>query len=623
MLGILSGDGSGNLNLSSSVTRAQFVTMMVAASSHKDAVGSYGSSLFKDLKGDHWASPYVKVAVEQGWMSGYVDGTFRPDQGITLEEGCTALLRLLGYDSSTLTGAYPTAQLSKASALGLLDDVGAVQGQQLTRQDCVDLFYNALTAQNSAGTIYGTTLGYTVTNGQVDYSALVTADTKGPYVAESGALSLSFTPSSVYYNGALSSLSSVQQYDVYYYNANMRTVWIYHDRVTGTLTGVSPSKSAPTSATVAGVSYDIGTSEATYQLSSQGSFQEGDLVTLLLGMNGEIISVLDAQESEATYYGSVVSSVKGASSSSTSSSSTTSAQVTTQVACTDGVVRTFYHSGSALNTGRLVTVSVTQSGTKVTSLSNKKLEGSVSKDGSSFAGHDFADGVQILDTDENGGYARIYPSRLAGAKLSGDDVRYYSLDANGDIDRLVLHEVTGDTWEYVYVSSVVNNSSDMNISASYTYVQDGQTQTLNSSKLYSVKSGGAAMKRWTACPPCPPWPAIRNMPWQRMFRSCFGTAQNTIRHPCPRSTAKVTGSPAGTTTWAVPPESASALSWLLPADLPLLYTKMAGQDKISGPAGSFLFTSPQHQGNQLTEHHSRLGSGGGASRGQCPVRTSA
>ena len=48
---------------------------------------------------------------------------------------------------------------------------------------------------------------------------------------------------------------------------------------------------------------------------------------------------------------------------------------------------------------------------------------------------------------------------------------------------------------------------------------------------------------------------------------------------------------------------------------------MAGQDKISCPAGSFLFTSPQHQGNQLTEHHSRLGSGGGASRGQCPVRT--
>ena len=410
-----------------------------------------------------------------------------------LQRNHVAGIILLGYDSSTLTGAYPTAQLSKASALGLLDDVGAVQGQQLTRQDCVDLFYNALTAQNSAGTIYGTTLGYTVTNGQVDFSALVTADTKGPYVAESGALSLSFTPSSVYYNGALSSLSSVQQYDVYYYNANMRTVWIYHDRVTGTLTGVSPSKSAPTSATVAGVSYDIGTSEATYQLSSQGSFQEGDLVTLLLGMNGEIISVLDAQESEATYYGSVVSSVKGASSSSTSSSSTTSAQVTTQVACTDGVVRTFYHSGSALNTGRLVTVSVTQSGTKVTSLSNKKLEGSVSKDGSSFAGHDFADGVQILDTDENGGYARIYPSRLAGAKLSGDDVRYYSLDKNGDIDQLILYEVTGDTYTYAYVTRAEGGTSGLSSSGSYTYILNGETGTITGSAVYNVSAGGAAI----------------------------------------------------------------------------------------------------------------------------------
>ena len=79
VLGILSGDGSGNLNLSSSVTRAQFVTMMVAASSHKDAVGSYGSSLFKDLKGDHWASPYVKVAVEteKDLSNTFVTGTLK------------------------------------------------------------------------------------------------------------------------------------------------------------------------------------------------------------------------------------------------------------------------------------------------------------------------------------------------------------------------------------------------------------------------------------------------------------------------------------------------------------------------------------------------------------------
>ena len=488
-LGILTAGDSPD----SQVTRAQFARMLTAASPYKDAAEGYGASLFKDLKGDHWASGYVRIAIEQGWMSGYVDGTFRPDRAVTLEEGCAALLKLLGYDPSTLKGAFPAAQLSKAGSVGLLDDVSAKQGEKLTRQDCVNLFYNLLAAQTGAGTVYGTTLGYTVTNGQVDYSALVAADTKGPYVAESASLSLPFTPGTVYYNGAASSLSAVQQYDIYYYNANMSAVWVYHDRVTGTLTGLSPSKSAPTAVTVAGVSYQIGSSEAAYQLSSQGSFQEGDLVTLLLGMNGEAVRAVSPLENEAVYYGAVVSSAKGASTSSTASSATASAQVTTQVACTDGITRTFYHSGTALPAGRLVTVSSTQSGTTVKTLSAKRLEGTVSKDGSGLAGYDFAPGVQILDTDGSGSCTRVYPSRLAGAELSGEDVRYYTLDAGGNIDRMILQNVTGDTQSYAYVSEVADSSSESSISVCYTYIQDGQTRSTSGGAKYPVQTGGAML----------------------------------------------------------------------------------------------------------------------------------
>ena len=488
-LGILTAGES----LTGQVTRVRFAQMLVAASAYKNSAEGYGSSLFKDLKGDHWASGYVRLAIEQGWMSGYVDGTFRPDQAITLEEGCSALLKVLGYDPSTLKGAYPAAQLAKASSIGLLDDVSARRGSKLTGQDCVDLFYNLLTAKTSAGTVYGTTLGYTVTNGQVDYSALVTADTKGPYVAESASLSLPFTPGTVYYNGAVSSLSAVQQYDVYYYNANMSTLWVYHNRETGTLTGVSPSKAAPTSVTVAGVSYQIGTAEAAWQLSSQGSFREGDMVTLLLGMDGEVVQVVDAADNEAVYYGVVVSSAKGASTSSTTGSSTATAQVTTQVACTDGMTRTFYHSGTALSAGKLVTVSATQSGTAVKSLSTKRLEGTVSKDGTGVGAYKFAAGAQILDTDGSGGYVRVYPSRLAGAKLSGEDVWYYTLNAAGDIDRMVLQNVTGDTRDYVYISAIADNSSGTNVSVSYTYIQDGQARTLSGGARYAVTIGGAAL----------------------------------------------------------------------------------------------------------------------------------
>ena len=488
-LGILTAGDS----LTNPVTRAQFAQMLVAASPYQDGAEGYGSSLFKDLKGDHWASGYVRIAIEQGWMTGYVDGSFRPDQAVTLEEGCAALLRALGYDPTALKGAYPAAQLSRAGALGLLDGVSARQGGALTRQDCVDLFYNLLTAQTSAGTVYGTTLGYTITNGQVDYSALVSSHTKGPFVAESSTLSLPFAPVTVYYNGAVSALSAVQPYDVYYYNANMSTVWICHNRVTGTLTGLSPSAAAPTAVTVAGVSYQLGTSEAAYRLSSQGSFQEGDMVTLLLGLNGEVVQAIAALENEAIYYGSVVSSAKGASTASTTSLATASAQVTTQVACTDGVVRTFYHSGTALDAGKLVTVSTTQSGTNVRSLSTKRLEGTVTKDGTGVGTYRFAAGAQILDTDDSGGYARVYPSRLAGAKLSGEDVRYYTLNAAGEIDRMVLHNVTGDTQPYVYVSGIDDSSSETNIAVSYTYLRDGQAQTISGTVRYPIQTGGAML----------------------------------------------------------------------------------------------------------------------------------
>ena len=322
-LGILAGDSQGNLNLSSAVTRAEFVTMMTAASSYKDTVGSgYGVSLFKDVKSSHWASEYIRLAVEQNWMTGYTDGTFRPGRTITLEEACTALLRLLGYDSSSLAGSFPTAQLSKAGSVGLLDDVTARQGQTLTRQDCVTLFYNLLLAETKTGAVYGATLGYTVKNNEVDYATVVSADTKGPYVADNGGgLTLPFTPTAVYVDGALSSQSQVKQYDVYYYNSDLRTVWVYTDRTTGTLTDLSPSKTAPTSATVAGVTYSIGSSTASYKLSSQGQFSQGDVVTVLLGMDGDIVDVVSAQNSETTYYGVVVASSKAASSSSTGAAS--------------------------------------------------------------------------------------------------------------------------------------------------------------------------------------------------------------------------------------------------------------------------------------------------------------
>ena len=68
-LGIMTGDENGNMNLTAPITRAQFAKMLVMASPYKDAVAEDSNySLFKDVKRDHWASEYIRIAVEQGWF---------------------------------------------------------------------------------------------------------------------------------------------------------------------------------------------------------------------------------------------------------------------------------------------------------------------------------------------------------------------------------------------------------------------------------------------------------------------------------------------------------------------------------------------------------------------------
>ena len=101
--------------------------------------------------------------------------------------------------------------------------------------------------------------------------------------------------------------------------------------------------------------------------------------------------------------------------------------------------------------------------------------------------------MEILDTDSSGGYARIYPSRLVGVKLPSEHVRYYTLDSSGCIDRLILDEATGDTLDYVYLTSANSTSEGMSVSGTYQYLRSGTAGTISGSTAYSVSTGGAVL----------------------------------------------------------------------------------------------------------------------------------
>ena len=491
-LGILKGDERGNTGLSGAVSRAEFAFMLAAASSYRDSVSREGGgySLFKDVKNGYWASEAIQLAIRQGWMTGYTDGTFRPEKTVTLEEACAALLKLLGYSASSLAGSFPQAQLSKASALGLRDQVSAVRGQSLTRQDCANLFYNLLTAQTSSGQTYAATLGYTVTNGQVNYTTVALDNLSGPYVARSGTALPAFA-ATVYRNGELTDSPALSEYDVYYYSEGAGTAWIYTDRVSGKIEALLPSATDPASVTISGNTYEIESASAAYQLSAMGGGSAGRVVTLLLGMNGGVVEILTGEAVDTVYFGVITSTERVL-------DTENAAQVRTKVdvICTDGVLRSFTVDKGTSSAGHLVSVSVSGGGVTVKGVSGRSVSGTIDKNTAKRGDLPLSEDIQILDTASDGSYAAVDVSRLAGKILTNKMVRYYTLDKNGAVDRLILEDATGDTWTYGYLSAANDLSQEggMDINMQYTYIVDGDVKTVSNSAKYAVKTGGLAIR---------------------------------------------------------------------------------------------------------------------------------
>ena len=448
-LGGLTAEQAGSLG--APLTRGQAARLLTAFSAYRDTTTAQGRTgrLYSDVDSDSPYAVYIRTAVQNGWMTGYSDGSFRPDNTVTLEEACTMALRLLGYDVAKLGGTFPTAQLSKASALGLRNEINARQGETLTLEQGTMLFYNALTAMNGSGQVYASTLGFAVSNGQVDISSVLLDNVKGPFVADASTV-LPFAPAAIYRNDEVTTSAALSPYDVYYYNESARTVWIYNKRAAGRVTAVSPSASAPTSVTVAGVTYTIASPSVAYQLSSLSGGGVGQVVTLLLGMNDAAVSVLTGDAADAVFYGVVQSSSR-------TLVETNSAEVqqAVSVMCTDGTARTV-NVDNKLNfpAGKLVEISVDGDGESVQSISPRSTSGTVSADGTALGDTPFADNVQIIDTTSEGVAGAVRPSRLSGVTLSESDVRYYTTNSAGQIDRVILDDVTGDLWEYAALDSV-------------------------------------------------------------------------------------------------------------------------------------------------------------------------
>ena len=142
--------------------------------------------------------------------------------------------------------------------------------------------------------MYASQLGYAIdAQGRINYAALTSSLTQGPVMMGNGSISqlVGFTPVTVYRDRRLSSADKISYGDVIYYIKDVRTVWVYSQKVSGVVQAISPSTASPSSVTVSGVTVPLGSSSAIYDFSDLGTVKVGDKVTLLLGAGGQCVFV--------------------------------------------------------------------------------------------------------------------------------------------------------------------------------------------------------------------------------------------------------------------------------------------------------------------------------------------
>ena len=89
-MGIIKGYEDGSFKPDASISRAEFA----AIAARFDPDGDTTPATFSDVS-SHWAKDEISIAAHHGWIKGYEDGSFKPDQKITRAETMTLVNRVL------------------------------------------------------------------------------------------------------------------------------------------------------------------------------------------------------------------------------------------------------------------------------------------------------------------------------------------------------------------------------------------------------------------------------------------------------------------------------------------------------------------------------------------------
>lgn len=478
-----------NLELDGSITRKELAEILVKASANANLASVTNRiSVFSDVPYNFEGAGYIRLAALNGYLTAYSDGEFKPLNIVKNEEAVTATLKLLGYTNKDFSQSYPYEQLSIAKDIGLTDGVDTTIGSNITRENLYRLIYNALSCETkTSGKKYIENLGYNLTSSKVTLGDVMSKNVEGPVTyASQGIYDLTnLSNPNVYINGDKKDVDDIEQYDVLYYSRNSNTIWAYRDKVTGMVEEILPNKEAATSVTISGKTYKLSTYSAQKAFGVSG-ISLGNMVTVLLDRNSEISDVYKTEDLYSEQVGVILSSGKK------------------EKMQTDGNTKVTYYATVLLSTGETIDVSTNTNyskkvgyTTKVSYKNGKVSIYSTSKTTDISGKFDLAsktigsknkisDEIKIIEVDEFGNTEKIYSNRLDGVYLGKEDVALVTKNSKGEIESMILKDVTGDTAKY----GILENINERQDSESYSCIVNGNSVSYSNSDVsFSVDKG--------------------------------------------------------------------------------------------------------------------------------------
>lgn len=139
--GIINGYEDNTFMPDNSITRSEFSKILCEAFDITETSGR----TFSDVAASHWASQYIDALSTAGIINGFEDGTFKPDDHLTMSQAVKMVVCVKGHgDIAEDNGGYPSGYMSAAGAYGYMNNIESDYNSDITRGQCAALLYNAI-----------------------------------------------------------------------------------------------------------------------------------------------------------------------------------------------------------------------------------------------------------------------------------------------------------------------------------------------------------------------------------------------------------------------------------------------------------------------------------------------